>query len=144
MVPVIIHPRPSLEAATRLLESASLPSSDLTDAHMEHFFVCRPSSAPTGLAGFEVCGPDALLRSLVVVPDHRAQGVGKQLVAHVECEARARGVKAIYLLTTTAEAFFARCGYGTSERAQAPEGIRATREFSGLCPATSAFMTKRL
>jgi len=43
-----ILPRPSREAAVKLLEGASLPASDLTDAHMEHFFFQGPREAPTG------------------------------------------------------------------------------------------------
>ena len=30
------------------------------------------------------------------------------------------------------------------DRAMAPAAIRSTREFAGLCPASSAFMFKRL
>jgi amino-acid N-acetyltransferase len=111
---------------------------------MEHFFFHGPRVSPTGLVGFEICDSDALLRSLVVAPELRAQGIGKQLVAHAEREARACGVTALYLLTTTAEAFFLRLGYGSADRARAPQGILATREFAEICPASSAFMMKRL
>jgi hypothetical protein len=52
-----------------------------------------------------------LLRSLVVDPRARTTGIGSQLVAHAEAYARARGMPSIYLLTTTAEAFFAARGY---------------------------------
>jgi amino-acid N-acetyltransferase len=140
----VISPRPSREAAARLLEAAALPAVDLTDAHMEHFYFCGSPSNPTGLVGFELCGTDALLRSLVVSPNERSHGIGKLLVAHAESEARARGVKTMYLLTTTAESFFLRRGYIPAERERAPQGIRATREFAGICPASSAFMMKRL
>jgi amino-acid N-acetyltransferase len=135
---------PTLEAATRLLNAASLPTSDLTDAHMERFYYCGPPNQLTGLVGFEIHGSDALLRSLVVAPAQRSGGVGKLLVAHAEEEARALGVKAIYLLTTTAQTFFSHCGYATLERGEAPELIRATREFASLCPATAVLMSKRL
>jgi amino-acid N-acetyltransferase len=53
-------------------------------------------------------------------------------------------VHAIYLLTTTAEGFFAQRGYRLSERVTAPLAIAATRQFCGLCPATARFMRKRL
>jgi amino-acid N-acetyltransferase len=74
----------------------------------------------------------------------RSRGIGKQLVSHAENEARALGVSNMYLLTTTAEPFFSSLGYVKADREQAPEGIRATREFSSICPASSAFMVKRL
>ena len=139
-----IFQRPTREGAAKLLEAAALPTSDLTDAHMQHFYFCGSRAEPAGLVGLESCGADALLRSLVVAPDQRARGIGQLLVAHAEGEARARGVKAIYLLTTTAEAFFRHRGYVAAERDSAPGGIRATREFAGLCPASSAFMVKWL
>jgi amino-acid N-acetyltransferase len=136
--------RPSREVAARLLEAEALPSSDLTDAHMEHFYFCGSPSQPVGLVGFELCGPDALLRSLVVMPKHRSLGIGAKLVAHAEREAYAQGATAIYLLTTTAEAFFLRRGYIPAQRDLAPALIRSTKEFSSICPASSAFLIKRL
>jgi amino-acid N-acetyltransferase len=58
------------------------------------------SSPPVGLVGLELHGRDALLRSLVVDPNSRTNGIGSQLVEHAENYARARGVDSIYLLTT--------------------------------------------
>ncbi|CAG0968732.1 partial amino-acid N-acetyltransferase, partial [Anaerolineae bacterium] len=58
--------------------------------------------------------------------------------------ARDRGVKSLYLLTMTAEAFFLRRGYARLLRENAPEAIRNTKEFSGICPLSSAFMVKNL
>jgi amino-acid N-acetyltransferase len=100
--------------------------------------------APVGLVGLELHGCDALLRSLVVDPTSRTEGIGSQLVEHAENYARARGVESVYLLTTTAESFFARRGYARVDRRNAPESISTTREFSSICPASSAFMLKRL
>lgn len=139
-----IHPRPPRNAAAALLESSGLPSADLTDAHMEHFFYCGPKTAPLGLVGIEMCGNHALLRSLVVAPERRATGLGAQLVAHAEAHARAQGAQSIYLLTTTAESFFRRHGYVAAARDDAPPAIRATREFADICPASSAFLFKRI
>jgi len=127
-----------------LLESAGLPVSYLTDAYMEHFFYVGPASAPIGLVGVEMCGMDALLRSLVVNPEHRSAGLGQTLVAHAESHARGQGARAIYCLTTTAEAFFRRRGYVDADRDRAPTAVRETREFSAICPASSAFLVKKL
>jgi amino-acid N-acetyltransferase len=139
-----ILPRPSRKIACAMLNSASLPSSDLTEGHMEHFFYCGPATAPRGLVGLEFCGSDALLRSLVVVPEYRSTGIGRVLVEHVESYARGRGARSMFLLTTTARTFFTHRGYEPTARESAPVAIRATREFAALCPATSAFMVKRL
>jgi N-acetylglutamate synthase-like GNAT family acetyltransferase len=66
------------------------------------------------------------------------------LTRHAVLHARARGARAVYLLTTTAEAFFRRNGYAAADRATAPAAIRATREFADICPASSAFLFKEL
>jgi amino-acid N-acetyltransferase len=140
----VIERRPTRAGAVTLLESAALPTADLTDAHMEHFFYCGPAETPSGLVGLEFCGEDALLRSLAVTPNHRASGLGSALVDHAEAHARARGARAIFLLTTTAEEFFKRRGYARAERASAPEAIQQAREFAEICPASSAFLVKAL
>jgi amino-acid N-acetyltransferase len=143
-VSAIVNHGPARAIAARLLQEAELPASDLTDAHMEHFYFCGSPAAPLGLVGLELCGQDALLRSLVVALNERSRGLGKLLVAHAENEARARGIRAIYILTTTAADFFGRRGYVEASRDDAPEAIRATKEFADICPASSAFMVKWL
>ncbi len=57
---------------------------------------------------------------------------------------RGQGARAIYCLTTTAEAFFRRRGYVDADRDRAPAAVRETREFSAICPASSAFLVKKL
>jgi amino-acid N-acetyltransferase len=111
---------------------------------MEDFFYAGPATGPIGIIGVEFFDADALLRSLVVIPAHRAQGLGQRLVEHAERHAREHGVSTVYLLTTTAESFFRSLGYCTTPRDGAPPAIRSTPEFAGLCPASSAFLSKRL
>jgi amino-acid N-acetyltransferase len=135
---------PRLSAAVAMLQAAGLPTEDLTEAHCEHFFFSGPDADPDGLVGLELFGDAALLRSLVVPADRRGRGSGSELLAHAERYATERGVRRIYLLTTSAESFFAQRGYTRAARDSAPEAIRASREFSGLCPASAAFMSKLL
>jgi amino-acid N-acetyltransferase len=135
---------PALSGAIRLLASAGLPASDLTDAHMAAFFYAGSADAPSAMVGVEIYGADALLRSLVVSPELRQRGLGRLLVAKAEQHAREHGVSTMYLLTTTAEKFFLARGYTSAARDTAPRSIRSTAEFSGLCPASSAFLSKSL
>ena len=139
-----IQPHPSLSVARALLEAAQLPTADLTPSHCEHFFYVGPSAAPTGLVGLELFGEVALLRSLAVSSTARGSGMGSALLEHAERHARSTGVNSMYLLTTTAEEFFARRGYSRTARDSAPPAIRTTREFAGICPTSSAFMSKSL
>jgi amino-acid N-acetyltransferase len=140
----VIRPRPSLAAAKVLLAAANLPTGDLTASHCEHFFYWGPADEPTGLVGVELFGDVALLRSLAVSADARSSGMGTALVRHIENYAASQGVRTLYLLTTTAERFFTRLGYGSVAREAAPPAIRSTPEFAGICPASSAFMSKQL
>lgn len=138
----MIRGRPPRSAAAALLKTQELPVSDITDEHLEHFFFVGADGSPTGLVGLEIYGTDALLRSLVVDANARCKGLGSSLVEHAEQYASSKGVRSIYLLTTTAEAFFNRLGYERVDRSQAPPSIERTREFASLCPASSAFMVK--
>jgi len=135
---------PAPAAARGLLAAANLPTSDLTDERLTTFFYCGAASAPSALIGLEIYGTEALLRSLVVNPSLCFTGLGSALVEHAEAHAANQGVGTLYLLTNMAETFFARRGYHRIDRAIAPLSIRSTREFAGLCPASSAFMFKRL
>jgi len=140
----MILERPPHVSVVALLEAEGLPASDLTDAHLEHFFFTGTDGAPSALVGLEIYGEAALLRSLVVSVAARTQGLGTALVLHAEEYAAAHRVRALYLLTTTAEAYFEHRGYRRIDRSEAPPSIRSTREFSSLCPSSSAFMVKRL
>jgi amino-acid N-acetyltransferase len=141
-IPIAVGPTRS--GAVRLLESAGLPTSDLDERHFRNFFFMGTSTEPIGLVGLELCESCALLRSLVVAPPARESGAGTALVERAEAHARAVGVLDVYLLTTTAESFFAHRGYTRISRESAPETIRSTREFADVCPADSAFMVKHL
>ncbi|HEY0685701.1 MAG TPA: arsenic resistance N-acetyltransferase ArsN2 [Steroidobacter sp.] len=139
-----VHSVPTRGAVVALLESAHLPASDLTDAHMEHFFYIGSAESPDAIVGVELHGSDALLRSLVVSPERRSQGLGRKLVEHAEAHACEHGAVTMYLLTTTAERFFLSNGYVATPRDSAPPDIRSSREFASLCPASSAFLSKHL
>lgn len=144
MAAALICSKPSLDVVKGLLSLAHLPTSDLNDGHCENFFFAGDIEKPRGIVGIEMPGDLGLLRSLVVDERSRGSGLGSSLVAHVENYARSNGVRALYLLTTTAEPFFAARGYHKANRDEAPSAIKSTREFSDICPANSSFMIKNL
>ncbi|NYZ61869.1 arsenic resistance N-acetyltransferase ArsN2 [Luteimonas deserti] len=131
---------PRVEA---LLTAGGLPVSDLRDGAVT-LFAHVDGDRLEGVVGLEIHGPSALLRSLAVAEGARGTGLGAALVAHAERHATAQGVRTVYLLTTSAAAFFARHGYRHADRGLAPAAIAATPQFAGLCPASSAFMSKVL
>lgn len=127
-----------------LLADCDLPVADIGPQASPIFCAIREDSRLVAVVGFEVHGRAGLLRSLAVVPERRGAGLGRALVADAESRASASGVRALYLLTTTAAEFFRRLGYRAEDRASAPAAIRATAQFTGLCPASSTCMAKRL
>jgi len=128
-------------AIVALLRAADLPHEDIAP-HFGHFLVVRKGGAVVGAIGLEVYAPDGLLRSLVVAPAHRGQGLGDALVRRLEQAAAEWGVERFWLLTTTAEAFFARREFQVTPRADAPAEIAATHEFKSLCPSTAICMAR--
>jgi N-acetylglutamate synthase-like GNAT family acetyltransferase len=117
------------------LARAGLPADDLGDDG-PLFWRFERDDVPVGFAGIEVHGADALLRSLVTLPPLRLQGVGGAMVDKMETEARARGARAIYLLTGDSVEFFTKLGYAPCERTRVPAAIAATGQFARLAAAT--------
>ena len=139
-----IFVQPSETGVKRLLKASQLNSSDLTPEHLRHFFGLGTIEEPEGIVGLEVFNTVALLRSLAVVSSRRGAGLGSKLLAYAEDYARNLGIKSLYLLTNTAEAFFKHRGYKPTGRDDAPSAIRETKEFSVICPVSSVLMVKQL
>src|SRR3546814_21074615 len=66
------------------------------------------------------------------------------MLSALERAAADDGATRLYLLTTTAESFFGRFGYAPIPRASAPAEITDSAEFRSLCPASAAFLFKRI
>ena len=132
------------EEVSALLIACDLPVADLREDGDVCFFVFRHENETLGVTGIEVRGNYGLLRSLAISAVHRGNGLGRKLVAFSEEWATRSNLKALYLLTTTADNFFERLGYEELSRSDAPSTITETQQFSGLCPDSSIFMGKGL
>ena len=130
-----------LPAIERLLTHSGLPLDGVADA-LPTFVVAQAGADIVGVAGLEVCCDNALLRSVAVADPWRSHGVGRALVTRVIADAEARGIAALYLLTTTAEHYFPRFGFHPIPRDQTPDDIRATAEFTSACPASAVVMCR--
>jgi amino-acid N-acetyltransferase len=132
---------PDRAAVEALLIDAGLPIDGVVD-HFGTFFVADEGGRVVAAAGLELYGEDALLRSVVVAMAARGTGLGSTLTHRALDEACARGARAVYLLTTTAETFFTRLGFERVPRDRVPEQVRASRELQGACPASATVMRR--
>jgi amino-acid N-acetyltransferase len=130
-----------LAAVERLLVSSQLPLDGVREA-LPTFIVAESGTDIVGVAGLEICCDNALLRSVAVHDAWRSQGLGRALVTRTISEAEARGINALYLLTTSAERYFPSFGFRAVPRDAVPEDIRATAEFREACPASATVMCR--
>ncbi|HEU4903067.1 MAG TPA: arsenic resistance N-acetyltransferase ArsN2 [Flavisolibacter sp.] len=125
-----------------LLVRANLPVQDIGE-HTE-LFELKADSELIGTIGLEHNGTVGLLRSLGVQEGSRGKGYGEQLVNFLEETAKERGIETLYLLTTTAAAFFSKRGYQVIGREAVPLFVQQTTEFSSVCPSSATIMKKQL
>jgi amino-acid N-acetyltransferase len=130
-----------LASIEQLLTESSLPLAGVREA-LPTFVVARAGDDLVGVAGLEVGRDDALLRSVAVRPEWRSRGVGRALVTRVIADAEAKGIRALYLLTTTAEAYFPSFGFQEVPRDSVPREVRQTAEFESACPESATVMCR--
>jgi N-acetylglutamate synthase-like GNAT family acetyltransferase len=124
------------------LRANNLPSSDIETGAGRFFDFRTELNETVGYAGIEIFGPDALLRSLVVLPVWRHKGFGGSIVEKMAEFACDQGIERLYLLTVGAADFFAAWGFMVMPRLEAPVRIAAAAEFASLCPASAVFMCR--
>jgi amino-acid N-acetyltransferase len=122
-----------------LVAGAGLPREGVLDG-ASVFFVAERDTRVVGCCGLELYGDDALLRSVAVTPEERSRGTGARLVEHAISYARERTIASVFLLTTTAAAFFPRFGFRDVARDDVPAPVRESDEFRSICPSTATVM----
>ena len=135
-----------LPAIERLLVSSGLPTAGVAEA-LRSFIVAESGHDRriVGVVGLELCCSEyALLRSAAVEPEWRGTGLGRRLVTHVIADAESRGIKALYLLTTTAERYFPSFGFVKTQRDAVPDEIKRSVEFREACPSSATVMALEL
>src|SRR5688500_7683568 len=124
-VAIVIEPArvDDLDGVRALLAGCDLPTEGLSDQFPGAYVVARKDCAIVGAAGLEVHGTAGVLRSIAVAASERGTGLGVRLTQDRLAVARARGLDAVYLLTTTAAAFYPRFGFEPFPRADVPEAV---------------------
>ena len=96
-----------------------------------------------GVAGLEIYGRVALLRSVAVEKNSRRLGHGRALVEAVLGTAKRSGVHTIYLLTETASGYFKHLGFDLVDRKDIDGAVMASLEFTE-CRSTALAMRKTI
>jgi len=134
-------------AVVALIAACGLPIDDLHTPIQRarvQALAAREGREPVGVIGVEPAGQYGLVRSLAVHPAHRRRGLAAALLDSAERRARDQGLVGLYLLATTAEAFFRARGYEPLPREAASPPIRDSTQFSAICPGSAAFLGRAL
>ena len=137
--PLPIGERSALAAA---LKNSKLPIEDIEAPGRLFFRFETVEGLSVGFGGLELHASEALLRSVVVLPPVRRQGIGAAIVASLELETQLYECRNLWLITTSAAEFFDLLGYVRCDRAAVPSAIRVTAEFATLCPANAEVLVK--
>lgn len=120
------------------LHAAGLPTDDIEDEGRTFFRAVSDAGHTIGYAGIERCAGDALLRSVVVLPEHRSHGLGRAIVQETLQRIGLSGD--VFLATTSAAPFFSTLGFTEVPRTIVPAAVLATRQLSSICPSSATMM----
>lgn len=127
----------------KILQKENLPYQDVNAENIE-FYMAFSDADFVGIVGLEKFSDVALLRSMVVFDKFRNKGYGSKIVNQILEEATAKGIREIFILTTTAKDFFQYLRFEVIERENVPNDIKSTTEFISLCPASATCMHIKL
>jgi len=117
-----------IQAIKDLLAENDLPSEDIRGDH-QVFFLLRGEGKILAVCGLEIYGRHGILRSFVVNKPERKTGIGTEIYQYTLSKGIEEGIKAFYLLTTTAAGFFEKMEWQKVERKAVPEVIKKSHEF---------------
>lgn len=127
----------------QLLFKSQLPTDGII-SHLKYFILAKSTGGIIGVAGLEAYDGIGLLRSLAVLPEVRGKGIGKELCSRAIAHAHTQNINELFLLTTTADGFFAKRGFQKVGRNLAPAPLQASVEFKTLCPDSAICMRMQL
>ena len=131
--------RADLAQLEALLQDNHLPAEDCVE-QAQHYCASYAGDELIAAGAIEPVSQYGLLRSVVVREDYRGRGLARRITTHLLNQARDEGRVAIYLLTETAQSYFADLGFVPMARADVPEAVSLTRQFVSLCPDSAICM----
>jgi phosphoglycolate/pyridoxal phosphate phosphatase family enzyme len=141
-------PHPHLRAATgpdlpsiaSLLHDGGLQAGGARERLGRTVIAQDDRSAIATAAWDPVTETTGLVRSVAVTPEARGTGTGLLVTAAALRQAARAGIREVYLVTTDAEKFFARCGFRAVSREDLPDAIAGHRQITRECPASAPVM----
>lgn len=133
-----------LSAIAELLAEGGLPTDDLAEQDLSLYRIEVSGNGVVAVGGLERCGNTALIRSIATSASVRGRGIASEIVEELERISANEGFEDIFLITESAQRYFATKGYSLMDRDNVPHSIRKSRQFSSLCPNTASVMRKRV
>lgn len=139
ITPKVISDQECYQAFLDQLKLSGLPFEDLDkDKHLLVGYYQKEKLIGTG--AMEIYGDYGLLRSVSITEAMRGKKLGSKITYHLIEHAKLSDLKGLYLLTETAKDFFDKIGFEVIDRNQAVEEIKASAEFTHVCPTSAACM----
>ena len=104
---------------------------ELIEREIQRFFVVEHDGMIVGNAALYPfpSGKAAELAALAVRPESRGAGIGEKLLEHVSKEARKRGLRQLFVLTTQATHWFIERGFAEADVSVLPEPRRSLYNY---------------
>ena len=123
----------------QLLVANELPTDGIDD-YWKTFIVAREGDDIVGCGGAEAHKFAALIRSVAVAESHRGRSIGRRIVRQLLDRLASRGIREFYLLTTTAQPYFAKRGFKPIDCDEIHPQLLGSAELQGACPDTAVCM----
>jgi amino-acid N-acetyltransferase len=122
-----------------ILRAENLPL-DGAQEQIVNFLIGMQEKKIVAIGGLEHYGSVGLMRSIAVLTEVQGQHYGVQMVQALCRLARKNRIDDLYLLTTTAQKYFARLGFVPLARDLAPAELMQSSQFQGTCPSSAILM----
>jgi len=120
--------RRDLAQVETLLKQADLPALD-NQVPVSNLVVAEEGRAVVGAIALEVFGRSGLVRSVVVAPERRRQGLGRELLRSLSSRASELGLKEFYAIADDGRAFFTALGFEPVGDEEITGPLRLSRAF---------------
>lgn len=127
-------------AITGLLSEAHLPLEG-AHQHIAGFLLAYRGDTLVGCGALERYESAGLLRALAVSGSERGEGLGQEIVRRLTESAALDAITRVFLLTSTASAYFRRFGFRLAQREEMPDRIKEAIDFlSGWPPGAEVML----